>query len=98
MVSGFHDRDNLLSTIILCMLKHLYGLTRPKKKQAYSTHYKVINVSMESRSGIHMVYVMHRYIIFHIYTHAYKIFSRTKCREHKLKIHLQTISISVNTQ
>jgi len=110
MTSGFHDRDNLLNTIILCVLKYIYRLIRPNTSQAYSTHCKAARIYMELRFGICMFYVMHRHIFFSdthtcIHTHTYKmdliIISRTKqnrCREWKFKMYLQAIYAYENKQ
>lgn len=72
--SGFHDRDNLLNTFMLCVLKYLYRLIRPNTSQAYSTHCKVARIYMEPKLGIHTVYVMHRHMFFSdtcMYTHTH---------------------------
>lgn len=99
MTSGFHDRDNSLNIIILCILKCLYRLIKPNATQAYSAHCKAAHIYMESTLGILLIYGMQRHIF--LYTRTHIIISRTKQYKHrkcKFKIHLQAIYTYVNTQ
>lgn len=70
MVSEFHDRDNLLSTIILCMLKHLSRLTRPKKSLQHSLQDNtcLYGVIIRNRCGLCDAQT---YYFSYIYTHMH---------------------------